>query len=140
MKKKIALFIIPLAILTLTLSSCGLKRSNPLDPIANHFIEEPGRVLGIDLTVSPTSAKPRYIDIKWQKTSRAHGYYIYRARSINTSFERIATIDKNDVISYRDDKDIVSGRVFFYKMSAFLIYDEGTLEGQLSAPLGRQVN
>jgi hypothetical protein len=124
----------------LFITACGLKRSNPLDPVASPHIEIPGKVLGIEVTVSPISASPRYIDIEWQAMSNVSGYYIYRALSYDSSYERIKTIEDNTIGKYRDLKNIISGGMYFYRLSAFTDNPEGRLEGSLSSSIGKIVN
>ena len=127
-------------LLLLIISSCSLDRSNPLDPINNSSIRVPGQVIGVELSVSPLSASPRYIDIRWRGMDNVDGYYIYRAYSLHSSFERIVTITNNQVIQHRDDSNVFSGGTYWYKVSAFNDYPEGRLEGQRSTPQGRIVN
>lgn len=129
-------------LLTLFMFGCGLDRSNPLDP-SNGNIKRPGLVTEISLATSGQGAQDKYINITWQslKPGAADGYYIYRSRSYDGTFQLVAEIPNRIDNFYQDRKNIVAG-AFFYKMSAFLYLDVNDphpgerLEGPLNIPAG----
>jgi len=117
-------------IITIFLSSCVLKRSNPLDPMEND-IKVPNEVIGIDVSKS----NPDEISISWIAQEDADGYYIYRCLSIGGYYSRI---DKN-VLHPGDndsfiDNSIIQGNWYYYKMSAYIDVDGRQLEGWRSGP------
>lgn len=128
--------------ITLLMLGCGLDRSNPLDP-GNGNINTPGLVTDISLTTSGQGATDKYVNISWNALGPglADGYYIYRSRSYNGTFQLITEIPNRVDDFYQDRKDIGPG-AFFYKMSAFLYLDVNDphpgerLEGPLNIPPG----
>lgn len=138
--KKLCLIMI--AIATLFTLSCGLERSNPLDP-GNGNVKVPNLVTNIALSTSGQGATEKYVNISWDALpqSGADGYYIYRSRSHNGTFQLAAEIPNRLDSFYQDRKDIVAGP-FFYKMSAYLYLDPANprpsdrLEGPLNIPPG----
>lgn len=131
-------FIIMLIILSL-LSACGLDRSNPLDPASGN-ITTPSLVTGIDLSSSGQGAQEKFIDITWTSlnSSEADGYFIYRSRSYDGSFDLIKVMYGSEQNNYRDRYKIVTGQ-YFYKMSAFIyLHPESPNENErLEGPLNR---
>lgn len=129
-----------LIIFSLTVLGCGLDRSNPLDP-ENGEINTPGIVTGIELNASGNGAINKYIIILWNTLdeTKANGYFIYRSRSYDGTFDLIATINDKEQSSYTDSNKIVPGP-YFYKMSAFIYLnplqpnESERLEGPLNRP------
>jgi hypothetical protein len=124
--------IILLAVLTLLffINSCSLDRSNPLDPSASSDVSAPGRVS--EITFSKITSPQNTVVLRWSQLLAADGYYVYRALSLHTVKERIATIEFGDIEEYSDTQGITSGRQYFYWLSAFIEYPQGRLEGKLS--------
>ena len=117
-------------IITIFLSSCVLKRSNPLDPMEND-INVPNEVIGIDISHS----NPDEISISWIAQEDADGYYIYRCLSIDGYYDRI--VDTGINTGYQDshiDNSIIPGNWYYYKMSAYIEVDGRQLEGWRSGP------
>jgi len=137
MKKLIKLLIV---ISSLIMLSCGLDRSNPLDPAGSH-INTPKKVTGIDLSSSGQGAIDKFVVISWTPLPEgdANGYFIYRSRSYDGTFDLIAEIRNREESLYTDNYKIVTGP-YFYKMSAFVYLDEDNpndnerLEGPLNRP------
>ncbi len=73
-----------------------------------------------DLTVPPrVTAKPmgyNTIKLTWKKMSGISGYYVYRKKSENGTYKRIATL--KNVSSYIDKK-AVGGNAYYYKVKAY---------------------
>ena len=90
-------------IFAIILSGCGLKRSNPLDPIEND-IKVPNEVIGIDVSHS----NPNEISISWVAQDDADGYYIYRCLSIDGYYSRIdnGVLHPKEVDSFIDNSII----------------------------------
>ncbi len=122
------------------LLACGLDRSNPLDP-ENGDIGIPQLVTGIELSSSGQGANEKYVDISWSMLDQgeADGYFIYRSRSYDGTFDLIKVMYGVDHDYYRDRYKIVPGP-YFYKMSSFLYLDPSNpndnerLEGKLTRP------
>lgn len=127
-------------ILLVMITACGLDWSNPLDP-ANGDIRVPKLVTGIELSSSGQGATDKYIDITWSELSpsEADGYFIYRSRSFDGTFELIVELRGAEDNHYRDTDRIVTG-AYFYKMSSFVYLDPSNpndnerLEGPLNRP------
>lgn len=137
MKKIIKLLLL---VFILIISSCGLDRSNPLDP-ENGDIETPGLVTGIELTASGQGVINKFVTISWVpvQENESHGYFVYRSRSFDGTYDLIAEIRNRELFSYTDQDKIVPGP-YFYKMSAFVYLDpmnpndNERLEGPLNRP------
>lgn len=110
MKRLIKLLIISCC---LTIVGCGLDRSNPLDPAGNN-INTPKIVTGIELNSSGQGASNKYIIISWTplQENEANGYFIYRSRSFDGSFDLVTEIRDRVLSSYKDTYKIVSGPIF----------------------------
>jgi len=117
----------------LTLQFCSLERNNPLDPSGNSDIIVPNEIINISLEVSPRNISPRWIKISWRKDDLVDGYYLYRSMSQHSYFMRIAKIENNQINEYVDKDGVLSGREYWYRISAYIDYGEqGILEGKLS--------
>jgi len=124
-------FTILLLLLTL---SCGLKRSNPLDPNDNADILVPEQVSGITALPSPANVTNKYVQLSWNANSSAttSGYYIYRGLSYFSTFAKIDTVFSTNSYSHIN---IFPGD-YYYKVSGFMDYGtNGRLEGRLSTPV-----
>lgn len=134
------LYFLLIVIATLFTFSCGLERSNPLDP-GNGNVKIPNMVTNIALSTSGQGSTEKYVNISWNALPQggADGYYIYRSRSYNGTFQLIAELPNRLDSFYQDRKDVVAG-AFFYKMSAYLYLDATNprpgdrLEGPLGTP------
>ncbi len=64
-----------------------------------------------------TSTRTGYhtINISWNKISHASGYYLYRARTINGSYTKIAALK---TYSYKDTH-LNTGNTYYYKVKAY---------------------
>jgi len=117
-------------LLFLSISSCSLDRKNPLDPVGNSSITVPGRVIG--LTYSKITSPQNLIIVRWNRLSDVDGYYVYRGFSLYTKKERIGTIESNLITEFVDSNNILTGRRYFYWVSAYIEYPQGRIEGKLS--------
>jgi len=124
----------------LIMLSCGLERSNPLDPAGSN-INTPDLVTGINLGSSGQGAIEKYVTISWTplQENKADGYFIYRSSSFDGSFDLLTVIRNREQSLYTDTYKIVPGP-YFYKMSAFVYLnpqspnDNQRLEGPLNRP------
>lgn len=112
-------------LLFLFICGCDLKRNNPVDP-ENTGVPSPPIVGFAEPTFSNFSSEGiNIIKVNWialtAKTS--DGYYIYRSRSYNGTYVRIADIDNVEQTSYEDLDNINEGQ-YFYKISAYVYVDE----------------
>lgn len=120
--------------------ACGLERSNPLDP-ENSNINIPKIVSNIRLSSSGSGATNKFVTITWDilDVNEANGYYIYKSRSYDGTFDLIHEEFNREENSYTDRDKIISG-AYFYKMSAFVYLnpaspnDNERLEGPLNRP------
>ncbi len=120
-------------LLLLSLMGCGLKRSNPLDPIANDDILVPEQVSEVTASPSPAGVANKYVRLSWRANSTAttDGYFIYRSLSYYSAFARVDTVFS---INQYDHIDILPGD-YYYRISGFKQYPSAKLEGRLSAPI-----
>lgn len=116
----------------LLLVSCGLKRSNPLDPEANEDILVPEQVSELLTFPSPPGVANKYVRLSWRpnSTSTTDGYYIYRGLSYYSAYARVDTVF---VVSEYNHTEILPGD-YYYKVSGFKTYGNQRLEGRQSAP------
>jgi len=136
---KLMIKVLTILFLLLVLS-CGLDRSNPLDP-ENGNIDTPKLVTNISLSSSGSGAMNKFVIISWTplEEGEADGYYVYRSRSYDGTFDLIADVFDRELSSYTDNDKIVTG-AYFYKMSAYLYLnpaspnDNERLEGPLNRP------
>lgn len=132
MSKK-AIFFPLILLVTLLVASCSLDRKNPLDPSGNSSIVTPRRVVG--LRFEKTTAPSLSTRLQWERipSNEAHGYYVYRAKSLHSKKVNIAVIPDNNTNNYEDYEGLVENEQFFYWVSAYIEYPpHGRLEGRLS--------
>lgn len=125
-----------LIIILLTVTSCGLRRSNPLDPLGNPDVIIPDPVVGITVNTSATNQVPRTVTLRWTANSPSNtsGYYIYRALGYFASYALIDSIGVNSYIhSSANDPSVMPGD-YYYRISAYKGYPGGNLEGRKSEP------
>lgn len=60
----------------------------------------------------------KYITLSWKKDSSVNGYEIYRATSLNGTYEKIKTINKNSTTSYKNTK-LSEGKCYYYKIRSY---------------------
>ncbi|HOZ00602.1 MAG TPA: hypothetical protein PLG20_02210 [Candidatus Syntrophosphaera sp.] len=130
-----------LLIITLLLASCGLKRTNPLDPIGNTEIQTPQTVSNLIIYgVSPAGADNKYVDLRWDANSSltTDGYFVYRGLGYSASYAVVDTVFTNSCYHGSEPWHQVLPGIYWYKVSAFKdIYNDeglylGRLEGRLS--------
>lgn len=117
-----------------------MERDNPLDPASHHNIVVPRRVSGLTLSSAVQSNGELQIILNWNKISNADGYYVYRSFSPHASFVQIGEEQQKEENIYYDTEGIISNRDYWYKVSAYIEYSQGKLEGQLSDPVGIRTN
>ncbi|MCI8327584.1 MAG: hypothetical protein HFI37_07390 [Lachnospiraceae bacterium] len=66
---------------------------------------------------STKSVGDKNLEIKWKKKSGANGYYLYRSLSKDKDYQKIATIEKGDVVSYKDS-GLTAGKTYYYKIKS----------------------
>jgi len=106
--------------------SCSLERSNPLDP-------ENGGTIPISpdikqFSIITTTSGDKQVLLMWDQLNSVAGYYLYRSLSYNGQYDLLTKIENNQTYEYFDT-DVISGKTYFYKMSA---YNQQGLEGYLS--------
>lgn len=133
---------IPIILVTLALSACGIKRDNPLDPYFNKDIIVPGDVTGLQSTVSGTGTSTPNIQFQWNSNNayNTDGYYVYRSLGYFSAFAVVDTVMhvpgeslQNFVHSYANDSSVGPGD-FWYRISAYKNFSSGRLEGRPSSP------
>lgn len=124
------------------LSSCMVKRNNPLDPIGNPDIIVPDQVSGLQCFASGIGATNKYVELRWNANPALNtdGYYVYLGLAYNSEYAVVDTVFTN--VSSHGGKPWhnVKAGDYWYKVSAFRdVYDEdgvvqGKLEGRRSEP------
>ncbi|HOH98440.1 MAG TPA: hypothetical protein PL188_09085 [Candidatus Cloacimonadota bacterium] len=139
--RKILLILLILG--ALLVSACGLKRSNPLDPVGNPALEIPGTPSGLRYTTSGSGPGTKFVNLTWDSNSSINtdGYYIYRSLAYFNTFAVVDTVlhingnlTQNFIHSSADDSTVLPGD-YWYRVSAFKTYHGGRLEGRFSEPL-----
>ncbi len=69
--------------------------------------------------------------LKWKKIKGANGYEIYRSKSKNGGYKKIATITKNT--GKYTDKNLNTGSTYYYKIKAYRNVKGKKVSGSLSA-------
>jgi hypothetical protein len=123
--------IVAVLICLLFITSCELKRNNPLDPETNPDIITPPQITG--LTASGNSVG---VYLAWNKNDDNYtdGYYIYKSLAYNAAYERIATISNvtpGQTVSI-NLSNLAAGNYYYFKVSAYKSYPDGILEGPWS--------
>jgi hypothetical protein len=115
------------------LSSCGLKRSNPLDPNGNPDVVAPDAVMNATASPSSGSASPS-ITIRWSANNpeNTSGYYIYRGLGFFSSFTLVGSVDLAENTQFVHTESVFRNIQYFYKVSAYKTYPGGKLEGAKS--------
>ncbi|RLC52942.1 MAG: hypothetical protein DRZ79_00330 [Candidatus Cloacimonadota bacterium] len=130
MKKIILLFVV------LSVFSCSLKRSNPLDP-HGHDIYIPANIKDFQIIgewVESGNYVKSYnntVRMEWSPNEdEIEGYYIYRSRSYNGLYTRVKTVyAPNHEWADTESSGIEPNNWYYYKISAF---NEQGLEGYRS--------
>ncbi|GAB1468006.1 hypothetical protein MASR2M64_07030 [Candidatus Cloacimonadota bacterium] len=127
-------FALFLLVLLITLSSCGLKRSNPLDPIGNPNVVVPDAVQNPTATASSAHAPIKSVTLRWTPNDPANtsGYYIYRGLGYFSSYTLVGTVNDaaNNSFIHSGPTVIAGNHFYFYKISASKFYPgAGNLEG-----------
>lgn len=134
---RMAVSLIVMLVFSVLLSSCGLKRSNPLDPLGNGDVVVPDPVVNILLNTSALNQTPKTVTIRWSQNSSLNtsGYYIYRSLSYNSSYARVGDVMVNEFVhSSASDASVMPGD-YYYRISAYKAYTSGILEGRKSEPI-----
>ncbi len=129
------LILLPLGIMVLLFAaSCELKRTNPLDPLGNNNIYTPPLVTGLTATGSGAGVVNKFVELKWARNViNTDGYYIYRALAYDAAYSRIdevGNISSTNIMTRIIPID--SPGFYYFKVSAYKNYSDGTLEGSLS--------
>ena len=70
------------------LSSCGLKRNNPLDPSSDPTIIVPEIISNLEIYPSPPGAANKFVEMCWRANPSysTDGYYVYRGLGYFSTF------------------------------------------------------
>ncbi len=124
-----------LVIVALSMGSCGLKRSNPLDPLGNINIVTPDPVNGVSVNASPNNASVKSVTVRWRanNSDNTTGYYVYRGLGYYSAFSIVGEVQ--DSIFVHTGPTVMPGVEYYYKVSAYKSYPQGKLEGRRSEPV-----
>ncbi len=125
-----------LLVLAVLLSSCGLKRGNPLDPSGNHNVEAPMIISDLEIYSSPPGAANKYVEMRWTANPpyNTDGYFVYRAIGYFSTFAVVDTVYTNNASHGSKPWHRVMPGQYWYKISAFKQYPAGRLEGRACEP------
>ena len=121
----------------LLLTACGLKRSNPIDPLGDNNVVVPNPVTGIITRTSTTGQHPKYYAVKWTPNSigNTDGYYVYVGQGYDSYYVLDGTVlnltGVQEIEFYKSD--VMPGD-YYIKVSAYKEYNGRKLEGPLSSP------
>lgn len=120
--------------LTLLITACELKRTNPLDPLSHQNIISPPKVTGLTASGSGPGIESKYVELTWTRnTNDTDGYYIYRGLAYNAAYARIDTVGNvSPDTQITRIVPIAAPGFYYFKVSAYKIYPAGKLEGPLS--------
>ncbi len=122
---KIIFKLLLLMSLVLSIISCGLDRDNPLDP-ENGNIVAPPLVTNLEASASGYNAITKWVRLSWIEltNNEADGYFIYRSRSYDGTYQLITT--GNTILDVNEnsftDTNVTAG-AYFYKISAYKYLD-----------------
>lgn len=69
--------------------------------------------------ITSIKSKAKKVTLKWKKSTKANGYYIYRAESKKGKYKKIATVKGAKKVSYTDKKGLKKGKKYYYKVVAY---------------------
>ena len=135
------LMIAALILLCAGVTSCELKRTNPLDPNNNPNITAPPRVTGLTASGSGAGVLTKSATLTWTRNIvNTNGYYIYMGLAYNSVYARIDTLQGNVSTGNTMSKIVFvpSAGYYYFKVSAYRNTDNNgaplndNLEGSLS--------
>lgn len=85
--------------------------NNYYGTISRNFIIIPSKLEGLKISGKTASS----IKISWTASPKVDGYYIYRSRSANSGYSLI----KTQTATSFTDKDLQSGRYYYYRVCAY---------------------
>lgn len=88
----------------------------------------PGKVTGAKVLSCTTNS----LKIRWDKEGGVTGYKIYRATSKNGNYTYVGKVSNNSSNTYTDTK-LTSGKTYYYKIRAYKIIGDETLNGECSS-------
>jgi len=91
------------------------------------------RLTRVEAPVLEKVSKKNYntLTISWDRVEGATGYRVYRSKSKNGEYERIATLNGNENLSY-DNTGLVCGRRYYYKVRAYRTENGTKYQGSYS--------
>lgn len=135
-----------LILVLILVSACGLRRTNPIDPLADHNEEfyVPDPVTNIAVTVSGAGLQFKTVEFRWTPNSNTttDGYYIKRGMAYNALYAVVDTLltntpDQTDHLIHaihgsKPWHSVLPGD-YYYKISAWKQYGDRRLEGRESS-------
>ncbi|PKN74278.1 MAG: hypothetical protein CVU49_08635 [Candidatus Cloacimonetes bacterium HGW-Cloacimonetes-2] len=136
--KKLILILIPIMLL---LGSCGLRRTNPLDPFGDNNVVVPDPVTNITFFIQGGQGY-KTVSFSWTANSgfNTDGYYLYRGLAYNSSFAVVDTVTTNSCVHGSDPWHVVLPGDYYYKISAWKTYGDRRLEGPISSHVFVRIN
>lgn len=71
------------------------------------------------------------IELKWNKLSAADGYKVYRSKSKDGEYKRVATVKSVSTLTYKDTVP-TCGKKYFYKVCGYVVRDDKKVNGKYS--------
>ncbi len=127
------LLLLTVVLVSVFSASCGLKRSNPLDPLGNSNIVVPDPVMNPTATASAAHASVKSVTLRWTANNpdNTDGYYIYRGLNYYSAFTLVGTVSnaENTTFVHTGPTVQAGSHFYWYKISAYKTYPSGNLEG-----------
>ncbi|MCB5235132.1 MAG: hypothetical protein LHW60_07835 [Candidatus Cloacimonetes bacterium] len=138
--KKQLLFILSLIFIIL-LSSCGMRRDNPLDPMGDHGVTIPGDVTGLNASVVTNIYGAYVVRLVWNSAQHVDGYYIYRSLGYNNQYQKVGEMihvsgeTLQDFFHSSQTDETVRPGEYWYRVASYKAYGPNILVGRYSSPV-----
>ncbi len=92
------------------------------------------KVVSAPMDVVTEGSYATKIILRWSpnREPEVKGYRIFRSSEIDRNYKKIAEIEGRDNTSYEDTDDMMEGLTYYYKISAFNIFD---IDSMMSEPI-----
>lgn len=118
------------------ITSCDLKRDNPLDPDGNASIHLPPQVIGLTAIASSANAANKFVQLTWNRNDiYTAGYYVYMSLAYNSAYVKEAYTLNPDGQSITHTYSGLAPGYYYFKVSAFNYRGDDTMPPNFPDPL-----
>ena len=132
--------LIALGIIAISILSCDLERSNPLDPDNNSKIDVPSTISISKISSSSAGSTTKWVKIEWNKSEDVDRYLVYRALDYDGTYSSIVPDGipntSDSTTYYFKDNNVYAGNLYWYRLAG--MSEEGLI-GHLSSPQSADV-